>query len=276
MKVDIEIWIDRAETAWLDMLYSHAARLFQNTTLPSHDHTHHMRVWNLGKTILRELSSFNPGCNYPLVEGVLIATFFHDLGMVYSTREDHGKLGSDLCQTWFSKWDKDQPEDFQEILRAIELHDQKDLQIYASFSREYPPEILGILSVADDLEALGTIGIYRYAEIYLQRGIPMEELGERILENAAKRFENLSAGCKRCPSIIEPYRKQFEELCLFFEQYGHQIAGIAEPASVYSGQLGVINYIRTGRLDQEARDSEDRVIRDYFKKLEHELDQARL
>ncbi len=258
------------------MLYSHAAQLFQNTTLPSHDHSHHMRVWNLGKSILRELSTFNPRCNYPLVEGVLIATFFHDLGMIYSTREDHGKLGSDLCHSWFSKWDKALPERFQEIVRAIELHDQKNLQIYASFSREYPPEILGILSVADDLEALGTIGIYRYAEIYLQRGIPLEELGERILENAATRFENLSAGCKLCPSIIEPYRKQFEELCHFFKQYGLQIAKTTEPALVFSGQLGVINYIRTGGLDQKARDPEDKVIRDYFKKLEYELDQARL
>ena len=164
------------------MLYSNAAQLFQNTTLPSHDHTHHMRVWNLGKSLLRELSSFNSGCDYSLVEGVLIATFFHDLGMIYSTREDHGKLGGDLCQSWFSKWNKVLPERFQEIVRAIELHDQKNVQIYASFRREYPPDILGILSVADDLEAMGTIGIYRYAEIYLQRGIPMEELGVRIIE----------------------------------------------------------------------------------------------
>jgi len=276
VNAEIEIWIDRAETAWLDILYSNAAQLFQNSTLPSHDHSHHMRVWNLGKTILRELSTFNPDCSYPLVEGVLIATFFHDLGMVYSSREDHGKLGSDLCHTWFSKWNKNLPERFQEILRAIELHDQKNLQIYASFSRENPPEILGILSVADDLEALGTIGIYRYAEIYLQRGIPLEELGERILVNAATRFKNLSAGCKLCPSIIEKYRREYEELCLFFEQYRRQIAVTSDAKTIFSGHLGVINYIRTGHADQSSREQEDSIVSDYFKKLDYELAQARL
>jgi len=235
-----------------------------------------MRVWNIGKTILRELFTFNSKCDYPLVEGVLIATFFHDLGMIHSTREDHGKLGSDLCLSWFSKGDIALPERFREILRAIELHDQKNVQIYASFSRGTPPEILGILSVADDLEALGTIGIYRYAEIYLERDISLEELGDKILKNVKNRFENLSASCKLCPSIIEKYRREYEELCLFFEQYMRQIAATAEPERVFSGHLGVINYIRTGSLDQASREQEDRVVSDYFKKLDYELDQARL
>jgi hypothetical protein len=31
--------------------------------------------------------------------------------------------------------------------------------------------MLTILSVADDLDAFGYIGIYRYIEIYLERGI---------------------------------------------------------------------------------------------------------
>ena len=258
------------------MLYTHAAQLFQNSRLPSHDHTHHLRVWNLGKQLFRELSTFNTGCDYSLVEGVLIATFFHDLGMIHSTREDHGKLGSDLCLRWFSKWEKPLPERFQEILRAIELHDQKNVQIYTSFSREVPPEILGILSVADDLEALGTIGIFRYAEIYLERNISLEELGDKILKNVKTRFENLSAGCKLCSSIIEKYRREYEELCLFYEQYGRQIAVTADAKTVFSGHLGVINYIRTGRLDQASRQQEDSLVSDYFKKLEYELAQARL
>jgi HD superfamily phosphodiesterase len=272
----IEIWIDRSEATWLDSLYNHAAYIFKENTLPSHDHSHHMRVWNLCKTLLREIDSFNTLTDQTLVDGILIAAFFHDLGMAFSTREDHGRFGSELCKSWFRETGKDKPERFEEILRAIELHDRKDVQIYTTFSLEKPPEILGILSVADDLEAMGVIGIYRYAEIYLERGIPLEELGTRVLENAAKRFKNLSEGCRLCVQLVVEYRQQYDELRQFFEQYNLQLKGTSKPDTVFSGQLGVINYIRTPGLRDDASQRAYGEVNDFFKKLEYELDQARL
>ena len=276
MNPALEIWIDRAETSWLDELYDYAKALFQKCTLPSHDHTHHMRVWNLSKTLLREISTFNSSMDQSLVEGVLIAAFFHDLGMTISTREDHGMLGSELCLRWFRERCVKGPERFDEITRAIELHDRKDIQIYKSFSSESAPEILGILSVADDLEALGIIGVYRYAEIYLKRGIPLEELGTRILANVKTRFEHLSDGCRLCDRLLEKYRQQYEDLCFFFEQYNLQLNAVSQTDSVNTGPLGVINYIRNHGMDTTKLLSEDSMVSDYFKKLENELDQARL
>jgi HD superfamily phosphodiesterase len=272
----LEIWIDRAEASWLDELYANAENLYRNSSLPSHDHSHHLRVWNLSKTLLREIATFNSTIDQSLVEGILIAAFFHDLGMVYSTRVDHGHLGVELCLEWFKAKDRDRPENFDEILRAIELHDRKDEQIHSSFQRETPPEILGIISVADDLEAMGIIGIYRYAEIYLRRGISLEELGDRILENASARFENLSRACLLCGRVIENYRQQYEELRLFFEAYKHQLLTVSQADTVSSGPLGVINYIRTPGREKSELDRADREVSDYFRKLEHELDQARL
>ena len=38
-------------------------------------------------------------------------------------------------------------------------------------------DLLTILSVSDDLDAFGYIGIYRYTEIYLTRGIDPEKIG---------------------------------------------------------------------------------------------------
>ena len=276
MDSGIEIWIDRAEATWLDVLYANTEKLFQNSALPSHDHTHHLRVWNLCKTLLREIATFNSRMDQSLVEGVLIAALFHDLGMAYSLREDHGTLGSDCCKRWFGDRNIVFPERFAEILRAIELHDRKDRQIYKSFLPDNPPEILGILSVADDLEALGTIGIYRYAEIYLMRGIPLEELGTRILENVRIRFEKLSDGCRLCEGLVEKSRKEYDELCSFFEQYKLQLLTVSKADAVSSGPLGVINYIRKQGLDKTGLDRAESEVRDYFRKLEYELDQARL
>ena len=45
-----------------------------------------------------------------------------------------------------------------------------------------------MLSVADDLDAFGFTGIYRYSEIYLMRGINPNQLGHLIIENAAKQI----------------------------------------------------------------------------------------
>jgi HD superfamily phosphodiesterase len=272
----LEIWISRAEASWLDELYANAELLYSKTSLPSHDHTHHLRVWNLCKTLLREIARFSSSIDQLLVEGVLIAAFFHDLGMVYSTRPDHGHLGAELCNKWFMDGGRERPGNFEEILRAIELHDRKDEQIHESFQRETPPEILAILSVADDLEALGIIGIYRYAEIYLRRGIPLEELGDRILANASSRLHNITRACLRCEHMIENFRPRYEELRLFFENYNKQLKTVSRADGQSSGPLGVINYIRSGGRDLSDPDRTGGEVNEFFRKLEHELEQARL
>jgi len=276
LEAGLKIWIHQAEASWLDELYANAENLFRNSSLPSHDHSHHLRVWNLCKTLLHEVASFNSTIDQALVEGILIAAFFHDLGMVYSIHPDHGHLGVELCIEWFRATGRERPGNFNEVLRAIELHDRKDEQIYGSFQRDTPPEILTFLSVADDLEAMGIIGIYRYAEIYLRRDIPLEELGERILANASSRFGNITRACLLCERIIENFHRQYEELRQFFENYNHQIKAVSRADGLSSGPLGVINYISTPGtgLSDLTRAGGD--VNEFFRQLKHELDQARL
>lgn len=281
MGTQLEIWIDRAERNWLEVLYLHAEQQFRGCSLPSHDHTHHLRVWNLCRELLREISAFNSNMDQALVEGVLIAAFFHDLGMVRSMSEEHGRLGVDLCRNWFREHTQDPPGNFPEILRAIELHDRKGEPVYAPFQPGVPPEILGILTVADDLEALGTIGIYRYAEIYLQRGLPLEELGNRVLANAERRFGMFRESCSLCPGLIRKYRPQYEELRCFYMEYNLQLQTVSRPGEVLHGPLGVVNYIRNAdlyppRADPGQGDGIPEALTDYFRILEHELDQARM
>lgn len=129
MEPEINIWIRRAEDSWLHVLVAHAEKLSSNMELTSHDHSHHIRVWNLCKSLLREVSSFSRGVDPSLVEGLLIAAMFHDLGMAISIREDHGSLSRENCEQWFRQSGRDLPERYGEILRAIELHDRKNEDI---------------------------------------------------------------------------------------------------------------------------------------------------
>jgi hypothetical protein len=276
LEPEINIWIRRAEDSWLQVLVGHAEKLSRNTELLSHDHSHHIRVWNLCKSLMREVSSFSPGMDPSLVEGVLIASLFHDLGMAISIREDHGSLSRENCEQWFRQTGRDLPDRYEEILRAIELHDRKDEDIYGAFEPGNTPDILALLSVADDLEALGTIGIFRYAEIYLMRGIPLEELGTRVLDNVRIRFGKLAQACLLCPELLGKYRKEFVELCDFYEEYNLQLKSTSVTDRVSSGPLGVINYISEHGPDSIDPEGKGKELSEFVLRLKNELEQARL
>jgi HD superfamily phosphodiesterase len=283
--VPIDIWISQAEKNWLHALYAHARELYRSTFLPSHDHSHHLRVWNISKQILKEIAVLDSFLTPALVEGVLIAAMFHDLGMAQSIREDHGRLGKELCRSWFSESGHSPPPGFDGILKAIEMHDRKEARFYTDPQTGSSAGVLGILSLADDLEAMGVIGIYRYAEIYLLRGIPLEDLGKRILENAASRFLNLSSSGTGV-RVIGEYRKQFDELTRFYNLYNRQMKEADRADSVYIGQLGVINYIRCHGIGKKIRPEDlcifaeeegaELMVSEYFRKLKNELEKERI
>ena len=278
----MQILINQAENAWLSSLYSNAEQQFSEAYLPSHDHSHHLRVWYLCKELLLEISGFNSSLDLSLVEGVLISAFFHDLGMALSSREDHGALGKELCLSWFREGNRARPDRFEEILEAIEHHDVKEKGSYAKIRAAEAPRILTLLSMADDMEAFGTIGIYRYAEIYLMRKIPLSQLGDRILVNAEGRFHNLMESCKLCPVILEKHRKGYEILRNFYITYNRQLQGEPHPERIMAGHLGVINYIRILGMEEQILpehfpdflENGENFVKSYFRTLKNELDQA--
>jgi hypothetical protein len=218
------------------------------------------------------------------VEGILIAAWFHDLGMVQSRSEDHGKLGRELCIKWFRENGRKIPELYTEILNAIESHDNKKDGAYSVLHFNRRPGILSMLCIADDLEAFGNIGIYRYAEIFLMRNIDLTELGSRILENAEVRQNNLVQSCAICQTLLNVYQLQYETLQNFFQDYNTQLLQVHSPECTFTGPLGVINYIRTLGMEEQIRPEhlskhiaqEDMTVKSFFKTLSNELDQARL
>lgn len=285
MSKRIDIWIDRAEKIWMELLVQNAAEVFSGAFLPSHDHTHHHRVWLQCRKILREVDS-GSRLDYSLVEGVLVAAFFHDLGLARTNNKQHGPLGREMCEKYFTQEPglSETPQRFEELLVAIERHDSKDVDIYHGLNAEGIPDILSILSVADDMEAMGIIGIYRYTEIYLKRGIALRDLGTRILNNASARYGNISAACTSCPKLMEQFRRQYLELLTFFDNYNQQLMMIPRAEDSLWGHVGIVNYIR--RLSVEGVTVPGNFLReiehgkgsstvvDYFYELKNELEKT--
>lgn len=268
------------------MLHKHAEDLFSGAFLPSHDHTHHRRVWNICKKLFIEMDRSNLLLDQSLVEGVLIASYFHDLGMVISTREDHGILGREICETYFNNQTLDPPSRYDEILLAIEAHDNKEEATWTAIQPGDPVDILNILSIADDLDALGVIGIYRYIEIYLKRNITLADLGNRVLGNAGIRYKNISERCIHFPLLMKEYGEHYARLVGFFNHYNEQLLLESDAEEVFRGHVGIVNHIRILGVEGETRPEDyikeisrgnaDSIITKYFTELNHELVKARL
>ena len=285
MQDNLRIWIGRTEKKWLALLQQNAEQTFSGTFLPSHDHTHHRRVWNIGKTLLKQIGTFNNYLDPGLVEGLLIAAMFHDLGMAVTREKEHGRISREMCEDFFRRRKRQKPERYQEVLDAIERHDIKNEQVYFGIGHHECPDLLTLLSLADDLEALGTIGIYRYAEIYLVRGVKLGELGISILGNACIRFNHISKSCALCPEILRDYRPQYAALVSFFDRYNQQLLVETDPALVRSGYIGIVNTIRRLSVEGTTRPEDfpaaleqgdpPKLMIDYFSNLKEELVKAR-
>ena len=278
----IHNWIGDVEKKWLDRLHQYAKDLFSRVFLPSHDHTHHLRVWNISKNLMHQIASQNTYLNPSFVEAMMIAVYFHDLGMVVNRKKEHGRISRTICAEYFSKNFIERPGRFDEILEAIEMHDRKGEKIYHEIPINSPPKLFSLLSIADDLDAMGVIGIYRYAEVYLHRGIDLNTLGTKILGNVSMRFENITKTCRLFPGIIVNIRHGFAEIVSFYDKFNQQLLLESVPEKVFSGQLGVINYIRNLSVQDKIRPEDylkeikksahTVMVTDYFDRLKNALE----
>ena len=142
------IWT--VEQKWMDRLFLCVKKEFQNIWLPSHDEQHHMRVWQHAKNLVID-TGLKPDLSF--LENLILACFFHDIGMVVTLDEDHGKASRKICETFLLK--RHTPASFSEALEAIEHHDDKN------YTRSKKPSsfLLEYLTIADDLDAFGAIGL---------------------------------------------------------------------------------------------------------------------
>jgi hypothetical protein len=226
--------IESAEGKFKQVLEDFFVSIYNENNLSSHGIEHHRRVWNYAKELLSiQFRQYNsePACN---PSNLIIACYLHDIGMFVEPGPRHGKHSRELCRQFFEKNNLDE-NDYKDVLDTIENHDIKDYS--AEMNRN---DLLTVLSVADDLDAFGFSGIYRYSEIYLTRGVNPFKIGYLILQNAEKRFKNFEKILGAHSYYVQKHGKRFEILNNFFTQYNKQVDSYDFRRGNPEGYCGII------------------------------------
>jgi hypothetical protein len=271
--------IKNVETKWLEPLQENCRKIFLGVHLPSHDETHHFRVWQYARTLLLELAKKGTTFHEVDIEKLIIAVFFHDTGMSETLQKDHGKISRRIAKDYLK--DKDlHGLELTEILEAIEHHDKKD---YSTANMAGKPEftLQSLLNISDDLDALSVMGAYRYCEIYLLRHISVKDVSDAILENIQARFQYMKTYLAFSSNFLKMQNQRYIVTRNFYKDLNFQLKQIGDEPSNYNGPLGVVNFIKEFIFKQKLHLAEtaknallissDFYVTHFFEKLEKEI-----
>jgi HD superfamily phosphodiesterase len=228
-----------AESTYKQILEEFFLSVYSEKSLTSHGIDHHRRVWNYAKELLGFLEPEYTGNITRLTDELIVSCYLHDIGMSVDPGIEHGKHSRDFCARFLDKY-KIQEADFINALNAIENHDDKN---YTAGNTK--TDLLTILSVADDLDAFGCIGIYRYAEIYLVRHVDVEKIGKMIRENAGKRYDNFLKTFGSSDEMVVKHWERYYLLDIFFSKYNDQLTSYQFGSQSPIGFCGVIEIIKS-------------------------------
>lgn len=180
--------IKTVEKKWLQVLYKYLQDIFSKVHIPSHDETHHLRVWQNACAILKSFNQSGINFKKDFIEKLIMAVFFHDAGMIESIDQQHGIISRQLAFKFFNEHEIS-PLEYQDVLLAIEKHDDKTYRNQQSILSH--DDLYSISTIADDMDALGALGIYRYLEIYEMRGIDQSTVIPLVLKNLNSRINHM-------------------------------------------------------------------------------------
>ena len=272
--MNLNLSVESAEIQFKEILEDFFITIYDERSLSSHGIDHHRRVWKYAKELLHFKFDTNSGLSFQFILKLIIACYLHDIGMSVDSGIRHGKHSSNLCKEFLSK-NNLQINEYEDLLETIENHDRKE---YTGDSEVN--ELLTILSVADDLDAFGFSGIYRYSEIYLIRGIKPEIIGEMIIENAAKRFEYFEKNFGQNIQLLQKHRDRYSILIRFFTEYNKQAPSYRFECQKPLGFCGVvelfIKMIKNKKVlneifQEQEKYPEDHIIQWFFNGLKTEI-----
>ncbi|RPH34542.1 MAG: HD domain-containing protein [Bacteroidales bacterium] len=271
--------ISNSEQKWLKPLYKHTKTLFEKTHLPSHDAEHHLRVWLHCRGLLIELHKAGIKTTHDTIDNAIVACFFHDTGLTLDMSERHGLLGRKLCEEYFNQNPKLKISDMVEVLEAIEMHDDKSKRVSTASTHYTMKTILRLVSAADDLDALGYIGVFRYLEIYLKRGIPEREIPKKVTVNLRNRFSNFLNTYSGLHKYSEKEKFRYKETYDFFTELDSLFY---QDSIIEDSQLAVFKTLKeclvvkhlgiNETIEETLRKSSKAYELGYFSKLRNELE----
>jgi len=172
---------------------------------------------------MRELDTIGIKYDQTTISQALIACMFHDTGLIKDSSENHGFQSRLYCEQFFSTNPVLSIENKEIVLSAVELHDDKSLKDFNDSNLNSFQDIHSLVSAADDLDAFGLIGVFRYLEIYLIRGIPLRELPAKVMVNLQNRFINFEKGFSVMSQFVESNRVKYLVAYNFFSGLETQI-----------------------------------------------------
>jgi HD superfamily phosphodiesterase len=275
--MSLDVKIESAEDKYRQILEEYFIKKWGDTALFSHNIDHHRRVWHYAKELLTEAGK-NNFITIPFPpDKLLTACYLHDLGMAIETGERHGMQSSKLFREFIAENGLPESE-FADTLTAIRDHDMKE-----NIPAQRFPDLISFLTIADDLDAFGHIGISRYLEIYFLRGISSSEIGYKVRDNAARRFANFRSVFGNNSGLFKKHSARFKILDDFFYSYNLQVESSSFNTESICGNAGVVelfsemtrnNISSTDILRLPHRFSDDPIVENFTEKLNSELTSA--
>jgi HD superfamily phosphodiesterase len=268
--------IREVESKWLDLLFEESKMQFEKVNIQSHDHLHALRTWNIAKEIFSELEKKGLKVTKNDLEKAIVAIFFHDMGFVRTVSEKHGMSGREICGSFF-KNRKLMIDGFDEVLDMIQKHEDKNL----SYAKEISPsDVASILRVSDDLDAFGALGVFRYLDAYIKRGINVNELSAKVIENLNFRFSNFQILFKNFTEFSNKQEKRYRFTRIYFEDLGKEIEEKGYSKNTSTGAIGVFNFFLNSIEDDKPISklsdeilgkSNDVYVTNFFMRFKNEL-----
>ncbi len=236
-------------------------------------------MWLFAANLIRALHKKGFQFTEKKLEQLIIACFFHDTGLTRTLDASHGRESREICRDYLAEHSSFSADSMTDILNAVEKHDDKtykDLTLSA-----YIPmvDLTTLLSVCDDLDAFGAIGVFRYLEIYLQRGMTIHSMPAEITGNLEKRFGNLVRCYGELKDFIQIQQKRYQYTVDFYNELKRQWS--VHDANAHEGPLKVADLLVDKVLHGKIHFTEliphtenlplDPYGKSYFKQLQNEL-----
>lgn len=204
-----ESLIEQIERKNQKIFTNYLDQIFSLVWLPSHNRHHHDRVWHFTKEILLAYLHKGATFSHDFIEALMVAVYFHDTGLTRTLSEKHGFESASIAKDFLANQWQRSNRYVDEMMDAIVRHDEKDYALI-QVDESVIPTIYSILTVADDLDAFGAVGLIRYLEIYCLRKIENNQLKPAILGNLESRFAFVNLMFAPLPALSASHEARYQ------------------------------------------------------------------